>query len=294
MQKIAILGGGIGALATAAELTNDPNWQKNYDITIYQMGWRLGGKGASGRNRDISNRIQEHGIHLWMGFYENAFQMIRQVYDEAHTKNLMPQSPFTDARKAFSPMNYTPMMEQIGNTWKIWPLTWPASAEFPGNESTFAQEQQPPTPLDFVKILLNRAIAFLDEKKDIHPILVQLYQDAATHLANSVGTIPTLPSATAVCPPGITTALHCIHSVFHKIREDVSHLELSQWIKAFSDRLYNLIAPQLDQNDDLRRFFIIMDTGLAAVAGMIEDRVLEKGFMAIEDTDMIEWLAKHG
>ena len=294
MQKIAILGGGIGALATAAELTNDPNWQKNYDITIYQMGWRLGGKGASGRNRDISNRIQEHGIHLWMGFYENAFQMIRQVYDEAHTKNLMPQSPFTDARKAFSPMNYTPMMEQIGNTWKIWPLTWPASAEFPGNESTFAQEQQPPTPLDFVKILLNRAIAFLDEKKDIHPILVQLYQDAATHLANSVGTIPTLPSATAVCPPGITTALHCINSVFHKIREDVSHLELSQWIKAFSDRLYNLIAPQLDQNDDLRRFFIIMDTGLAAVAGMIEDRVLEKGFMAIEDTDMIEWLAKHG
>jgi glycine/D-amino acid oxidase-like deaminating enzyme len=59
MQKIAILGGGIGALATAAELTNDPNWQKNYDITIYQMGWRLGGKGANGRNRDISNRIPE-------------------------------------------------------------------------------------------------------------------------------------------------------------------------------------------------------------------------------------------
>lgn len=46
MQKIAILGGGIGALATAAELTNDPDWQRNYDITIYQMGWRLGGKGA--------------------------------------------------------------------------------------------------------------------------------------------------------------------------------------------------------------------------------------------------------
>ena len=29
MKKIAILGGGIGALATAAELTNDPNWQKD-------------------------------------------------------------------------------------------------------------------------------------------------------------------------------------------------------------------------------------------------------------------------
>ena len=137
MQKIAVLGGGIGALATAAELTNDPDWQKNYDITIYQMGWRLGGKGASGRNRDISDRIQEHGIHLWMGFYENAFQMIRRIYDEAHQKNLMPQSPFTDARKAFSPMNFTPMMEQVGTDWKLWNLDWLPTSEFPGEESTF-------------------------------------------------------------------------------------------------------------------------------------------------------------
>src|ERR1700723_2315508 len=166
MQKIAILGGGIGALATAAELTNDPDWQKNYDITIYQMGWRLGGKGASGRNRGTSDRIQEHGIPLWMGFYENAFQMIRQVYDEAHQKNLMPQSPFTDARKAFSPMSYTPMMEQVGNTWKLWPLGWLQTPEFPGAQSSFAQEPRPPAPLGFVKILLNRATAFLDEKKD--------------------------------------------------------------------------------------------------------------------------------
>ena len=105
MQKIAILGGGIGSLAAAAELTNDPDWQKNYEITIYQMGWRLGGKGASGRNQKIHDRIQEHGIHLWMGFYENAFNLIRQIYAEAHTKVLMPNSPFTEARKAFTPMN---------------------------------------------------------------------------------------------------------------------------------------------------------------------------------------------
>src|SRR5271154_4318171 len=166
MQKIAILGGGIGALATAAELTNAPDWQKSYEITIYQMGWRLGGKGASGRNRDVSDRIQEHGIHLWMGFYENAFNMIRQIYDEANRKNLMPTSPFTDARKAFSPMNYTPMMEQVGDQWKLWPLNWwpgyndpgdPNSGlEFPGEPSAFDKKQRPPTPLGFVNLLLDR------------------------------------------------------------------------------------------------------------------------------------------
>jgi uncharacterized protein with NAD-binding domain and iron-sulfur cluster len=194
MQKIAILGGGIGALGTALELTNDPGWQQKYEITIYQMGWRLGGKGASGRNREISDRIQEHGIHLWMGFYENAFQMIRQVYDEAREKNLMPASPFTDARKAFSPMNFTPMMEQVGGEWKLWNLNWIPTSEFPGEESTFTQQQQPPTPLGFVKMLLNRLTYFLDEKKEKYPILVRLYQDAAAHIANAVGAMPELPA----------------------------------------------------------------------------------------------------
>jgi uncharacterized protein with NAD-binding domain and iron-sulfur cluster len=298
MQKIAILGGGIGALATAAEITNDTGWAKNYDITIYQMGWRLGGKGASGRNREISDRIQEHGIHLWMGFYENAFQLIRQAYDEAHAKNLMPQSPFTDARKAFSPMNYTPMMEQVGAEWKFWNLNWLPSDDFPGEESTFEQKQQPPTPFEFAKLLLNRATTFLDENKNKHPILVELYEDAAGHLCNAVGSTQVLTAEAQ--PQGQHTALHCITAFVHTLPDDAAlhppgtNLELAGWLKAFNDKLFGLIASRLEQDDDLRRFFIIMDTGLAAVAGMIGDEVLQKGFMSIEDYDMIDWLKKHG
>jgi uncharacterized protein with NAD-binding domain and iron-sulfur cluster len=298
MQKIAILGGGIGSLATAAELTDDPNWQSKYDITIYQMGWRLGGKGASGRNRAISDRIQEHGIHLWMGFYENAFQLIRHVYEEAREKNLMPTSPFTDARKAFSPMNFTPMMEQAGADWKFWNLNWIPSDEFPGEDSTFAASQQPPTPFQFVKILLDRMTSFLDENKDKHPILTQLYQDAAGHLCSAVGTNPILPAETQL--PFEHTALHCIAAFVHTLPGDISlhlpeaHLELAAWIRQFNDRVFSLIATQLEHDDDLRRFFILLDTGLASVAGMILDKVLQNGFMAIEDSDMIDWLTSHG
>ena len=40
-QKITIIGGGIGGLTAAYELT-DPKLQDKYDITLYQMGWRLG------------------------------------------------------------------------------------------------------------------------------------------------------------------------------------------------------------------------------------------------------------
>lgn len=308
MQKIAILGGGIGALATAAELSNDPDWQKNYDITVYQMGWRLGGKGASGRNQAISDRIQEHGIHLWMGFYENAFHLIRQAYDEAHRKNLMPASPFTDARKAFSPMTYTPMMEQVGKEWKLWNINWlpdykilgdPASGfAFPGEDSTFENGEEPPTPLGFVKLLLDHCTSLLDDKKKSHPILVELYEGAVCQLCSAIGSAPVLPAAAE--PKGEHTTLHCITSFVHTLPQSIErdmpgvHVELSQWIKDFNARLLQLISPWLAKDDDLRRFFIIMDTGLAVVAGMIEDEVLHKGFMAIEDFDMIDWLKKHG
>ena len=51
-ERIAILGGGVGAMSAAFELTSTPGWQERYEITVYQMGWRLGGS-ASGRDQNM-------------------------------------------------------------------------------------------------------------------------------------------------------------------------------------------------------------------------------------------------
>lgn len=56
-ESIVIIGGGMSALTAAFELTSLPEWQRRYDITLYQMGHRLGGKGASGRNHKRFDRI---------------------------------------------------------------------------------------------------------------------------------------------------------------------------------------------------------------------------------------------
>jgi uncharacterized protein with NAD-binding domain and iron-sulfur cluster len=95
-KKVLILGGGVGAMTAAFELTRAPSWKDNFDITICQMGWRLGGKGASGRDLNNRARIEEHGLHLWFGFYENAFELIRLAYEEVNRLGLTPGSPFTD------------------------------------------------------------------------------------------------------------------------------------------------------------------------------------------------------
>jgi len=72
--KVAILGGGMAALSTAYQLSQFPD---RYDITVYQMGWRLGGKCAAGRNAAVGDRIEEHGLHVLFGWYENVFRLLR-------------------------------------------------------------------------------------------------------------------------------------------------------------------------------------------------------------------------
>ena len=47
MTRVAIVGGGPAGLAAAFELTSNGR-HAEYDVTLYQQGWRLGGKGASG------------------------------------------------------------------------------------------------------------------------------------------------------------------------------------------------------------------------------------------------------
>ena len=44
--EVAVIGGGCASIAAAFELTR-PEHKGKYHVTIYQLGWRLGGKGAS-------------------------------------------------------------------------------------------------------------------------------------------------------------------------------------------------------------------------------------------------------
>ena len=66
---------------SAAWRLSEPGWRDRFEsITVYQRGWRLGGKGASSRGED--GRIEEHGLHIWLGSYENAFALLRECYAE--------------------------------------------------------------------------------------------------------------------------------------------------------------------------------------------------------------------
>jgi hypothetical protein len=134
-QKIAVLGGGIGSLAAVYGIVQDPDWQDKYDITLYQMGWRLGGKGASGRNREKADRIEEHGLHIWFGYYENAFRLIQDCYEELGRPL---NAPLATWDKAFKPHNTIVVEEFLPfQKWTPWVLTFAPNEEVPGQGRAF-------------------------------------------------------------------------------------------------------------------------------------------------------------
>jgi uncharacterized protein with NAD-binding domain and iron-sulfur cluster len=145
-ERVVILGGGMAALTAAFELTSTPALRAQYDVTVYQLGWRLGGKGASGRNADAYQRIEEHGLHILLGFYENAFSVLRACYAELGRPVGAPLATWQDAFKGH---DYVVLMEQLGDgTYAPWPMPFPPNDGVPGDGGAL------PTVWQFIEMIL--------------------------------------------------------------------------------------------------------------------------------------------
>jgi uncharacterized protein with NAD-binding domain and iron-sulfur cluster len=128
-QRVAIVGGGCASIATAFELTR-PELRRKYQVTIYQQGWRLGGKGASGRG--VANRIEEHGLHVWLGCYDNAFMLLRQCYEELNVDGCTGR--FATWRDGFIEDSHIGVRDAAVDTTIIdWTAIFPPGPGLPGD-----------------------------------------------------------------------------------------------------------------------------------------------------------------
>ena len=128
--KVAIVGGGCAAMAAAWELSR-PEHGGRYQITVFQEGWRLGGKGQR-HGRGVSGRIEEHGLHVWLGFYDNAFRMMRECHAELAAQG--EGAMFGDWQDAWTPENDVALFsaaEQGG--FQRWNVHMPPRPGLPGD-----------------------------------------------------------------------------------------------------------------------------------------------------------------
>ncbi|MFM9963072.1 MAG: NAD(P)-binding protein [Planctomycetaceae bacterium] len=313
-QKIAILGGGTGALSAAFGLTSQANWQDRYEVTVYQVGWRLGGKGASGRNPAVHQRIEEHGLHVWAGFYENAFRVMRECYQEL---NRQPSEPLATVWDAFKPKSNATLTEFIRNQWLEWPVSTPTNHELPGEDCEM------PTIGCYVRMLLDWVLDHLEESG----LFGHLVSSADTHgrpslsdaLWHSVQTADrTLraalhPSIAAHHPvldtfdrglnrigDAVTWLLHGLRRLLATAVTDLAHLakaelqSLVALIGELRDHVAKFAESKLAGNDEFRRVWLFVDFGFATVTGLIADGVLWHGFASIDDVEWRTWLQRHG
>lgn len=280
-QKIAIVGGGMGALTAAYWLT-DPSLGGRYEVTVYTMGWRLGGKGASGRNQKRNGRIEEHGLHIWFGTYHNAIALMRRCYAELGRPPGAPLATFDDA---FKPQRRLVLLEEVAGQRRPWTIDCP---DLPSCDGL--------TVLGLLRRLIGwlnghlAGIAGLDQlrvadfAKTSHP------QEAAA-IAAMAG------------PAGVTdqTARHLTDFLAGQIQflepgaSDAAHQAdvLSGALRLLARKLFPWLQPFLPQDDTARRCWIFAYLGITFARGMLDDQLYEKGFDAVEGIEMRAWLARH-
>jgi uncharacterized protein with NAD-binding domain and iron-sulfur cluster len=130
-MRIAIVGGGSSGVAAAFWLSSTPQLRQRYQVSLWTRGWRLGGKGASGRDAEAGQRIEEHGLHLWLGFYNNAFTTMRAAFAAAPDT----VGTFKSVEDAFTPVRTAVFMQrdEIGGPYSPWPVTFPPLDGQPGD-----------------------------------------------------------------------------------------------------------------------------------------------------------------
>lgn len=282
-RKIAILGGGAGALAAAFELSSLPDWSDRFEITIYQLGWRLGGKGASGRNRDHFNRIEEHGIHLWLGYYENAFQVIQKCYEE----NARPLgAPLARWEEAFKPFNCQIMEEQTPDGVDFWPVHFSPAAGDPGDGSVPSHWEALILALDGMTSMFHSATAMPHSAAapNLFSRWKQLLAGVVEATALELGEI-------------LLSEIGALARTLHAdgtYRSPGQRQPLLARLDAFLKWLWRLLEQHVSRDADARRFWYLMDFGIANLRGYLADDVITKGFASLNDIDYRAWLKKHG
>ena len=77
-QKVVILGGGCGGVTAAFELTATPDLRDRFEVDAVHARLAPGGQGGERAQPPTTGwRIEEHGLHIWFGFYDNSFDLMR-------------------------------------------------------------------------------------------------------------------------------------------------------------------------------------------------------------------------
>ena len=277
-KKIAVIGGGVAAITAVYAITRDPAWRDKYDITLYQLGWRIGGKGASGRNLSKGGRIEEHGLHVWGGFYDNAFRNMRSCYQELARLGLREKNaPLGSLKKAFKPLRHLLLAEHVGfdgpKTWRPWLIDLPANDLKPGTATSS------PTPFDMFVQFLEIVLSFVRES--------ETGQHSGRHLGSEALSSVLTPVVAILQHARSMPAIAGKHSAWQTSM-------LIDLIESAQAVIRDMETPGNLDHDATRRVLLLMDLHLAVMRGMAASETFSSGYDILDQWEFTEWLRRNG
>jgi len=290
-RRIAILGGGMAGLTAALELTRTERLRERFDVTVYQLGWRLGGKCASGV--DEHGRNIEHGLHIWFGYYENTFALLNAVYDEWEPPR---GQKIRRVAQAIEKVELTP----IGNGDAANPGWY--MVKYPSNRLQPGKDDVQVDVWNSLIGLMNVGAKFAEDMLDANPrlktVAVTLNHPkslSAMHIAGGAS------RAGAVGNVKIGDTPKHLRALAKTARSiDVKHAwyvqsELEDIIRALQDLSQAMDTGQIKNVPMGNLMSQLVEVKAAFAAGIVKDVLL--GQMPIAELDKIEfraWLRQHG
>jgi len=282
---------------TAAWRLSEPGWRDRFErITVYQRGWRLGGKGASSRGRH--GRIEEHGLHVWLGFYENAFRLLRECYEELDRPTRDPQAAVLTWRDAIRPASAVGLEDRDRDDWHHWLARFAPNDLEPGGPS---EDYRPASLAEFALRALRLVIDGVESLADLGSI------DATERVVLSTSADPPSPSladtlalGTQLAVPaalleGARLAYRAIDGADRASADagpsglaDPQLLGALDWVQG---RLRGVVAT----DPDLKRTWQYMSLTVALLRGLLTDGVFAGVPLAeLDDEDYLVWIRRHG
>lgn len=274
----------MGAMAAAWRLS-EPGWQDQFEsITIYQRGARLGGKGAS--SRGAHGRAEEHGLHVWLGYYDNAFHLLRECYDELDRTRNAPQCPIRTIDDALKPSIEVGLFDDDGGDWEAWLGRLAVNDLLPGDPGSQSMSF---TGADIVR----RSLQLLQDFYDSNSV-------PSVEPTVAMTTSPTPPMAATPLGEGIsTTVLGAAIEALAIAQQVIGAAGVSAVLPVLDETLESirkLLVDVVRESGANRRMWYLVSVVVAQVRGILAEGLMwdNTKFSTINDTDYREWVIRHG
>lgn len=285
--RVAVIGGGCASVAAIWELSR-PEHAGRYQITLYQEGWRLGGKGASGRG--TYGRIEEHGLHIWLGFYDNAFRMMRECHAELAAQG--EGDLFGDWREAWTPENDVALVSIAEHGgFQRWDAHMPPRPGLPGDPlaagEVFSLTYYMAKAFDLFRALL------LDTTVDGRGLGPRPAIDGSADPGGALAYVARLGAFAGSA--ALAEGLGVLATILRTASESLDATVLGA-AEATCDQLRQWLEDRWLADAEHRFLWEVADLTLATIVGLIRHGVVvdPRGLDAIDDYECREWLRMNG